>query len=139
MKHDHLISRGFVLRILLKAGVLFVALNLLFAWANPLPLLGRIPGLGYLFSYENRGRKKTNLFVFLRPYVVREEGKSSALALDRYAYIRGQVSANSIADNFLFRGFQGTQLPETLPVPPAMRRHERPRSVERKGWRNDPE
>ena len=89
---------------------------------SSLPLLGRIPGLGYLFSYENRGRKKTNLFVFLRPYVVREEGKSSALALDRYAYIRGQVSANSIADNFLFRGFQGTQLPETLPVPPAMRR-----------------
>ncbi len=89
---------------------------------SSLPLLGRIPGLGYLFSYENRGRKKTNLFVFLRPYVVREEGKSSALALDRYAYIRGQVSANSIADNFLFRGFQGTQLPENLPVPPAMRR-----------------
>ncbi len=89
---------------------------------SALPLLGRIPGLGYLFSYENRGRKKTNLFVFLRPYVVRDEGKSSALALDRYAYIRGQVSANSVADNFLFRGFQGTQLPENLPVPPAMRR-----------------
>ena len=74
---------------------------------SSLPMLGRIPGLGYLFSYENRGRKKTNLLVFLRPYVVREEGKSSALALDRYAYIRGQVAANSIADNFIFRGFQG--------------------------------
>ena len=41
---------------------------------SSLPILGRIPGLGYLFSYENRGRKKTNLFVFLRPYVVRDEG-----------------------------------------------------------------
>ncbi len=89
---------------------------------SSLPILGSIPGLGYLFSYENRSRKKTNLFVFLRPYVVRDEGTSSALALDRYAYIRGQVADSSIPDNLIFRGLQGKQLPETLPVPPAMRR-----------------
>jgi general secretion pathway protein D len=89
---------------------------------SSLPILGRIPGLGYLFSYENRGRKKTNLLVFLRPYVVRDESTSSALALDRYAYIRGQVASNSVPDNVIFRGFQGQQLPETPPVPPAMRR-----------------
>ncbi|HQR72046.1 MAG TPA: type II secretion system secretin GspD, partial [Burkholderiaceae bacterium] len=88
---------------------------------SSLPILGRIPGLGYLFSYENRGRKKTNLFVFLRPYVVREEGKSSDLALDRYSYIRGQVASTTKPDNFIFRGFEGRQLPETAPVPSAMR------------------
>ncbi len=88
---------------------------------SSLPILGRIPGLGYLFSYENRGRKKTNLLVFLRPYVVRDESTSSALALDRYAYIRGQVATNSKADNLIFKGFQSTQLPEAPPVPPAMR------------------
>ena len=87
---------------------------------SSLPILGRIPGLGTLFSYENRGRKKTNLFVFLRPYVVREEGKSSELALDRYSYIRGQVASSSKPDNVIFRGFEGRQVPETPPVAPAM-------------------
>jgi general secretion pathway protein D len=89
---------------------------------NSLPILGSIPGLGYLFSYENRGRKKTNLLVFLRPYVVRDEATSSALALDRYSYIRGAVANSTPPDNFIFRDFQGRQLPETPPVPPAMRR-----------------
>jgi general secretion pathway protein D len=89
---------------------------------SSLPILGRIPGLGYLFSYENRGRKKTNLLVFLRPYVVRDEGTSSELALDRYAYIRGQVAGNSVPDNFIFQGFKGRQLPETPQVPPTMQR-----------------
>ena len=89
---------------------------------SSLPILGRIPGLGYLFSYENRGRKKTNLLVFLRPYVVRDEGTSSELALDRYAYIRGQVAGNTVPDNFIFQGFKGRQLPETPAVPPAMQR-----------------
>jgi general secretion pathway protein D len=88
---------------------------------SSLPILGRIPGLGTLFSYENRGRKKTNLFVFLRPYVVREEGKSSDLALDRYTYIRGQVATTTKPDNFIFRGFEGRQLPETPPVAPSLR------------------
>jgi general secretion pathway protein D len=89
---------------------------------SSLPILGRIPGLGYLFSYENRGRKKTNLLVFLRPYVVRDESTSSALALDRYSYIRGAVATSTPPDNLIFRDFQGRQLPETPPVPPAMRR-----------------
>jgi general secretion pathway protein D len=87
---------------------------------SSLPILGRIPVLGTLFSYENRGRKKTNLFVFLRPYVVREESTSSALALDRYAYIRGQVNTNSKPDNLIFRGFEGRHLPDSPPVPAAM-------------------
>jgi general secretion pathway protein D len=88
---------------------------------SSLPILGSIPGIGYLFSYENRGRKKTNLLVFLRPYVVRDESTSSALALDRYSYIRGAVANSTPPDNFIFRDFQGRQLPETPPVPPAMR------------------
>ncbi|MGH6624507.1 MAG: type II secretion system secretin GspD [Burkholderiaceae bacterium] len=93
---------------------------------SSLPVLGSIPVLGALFSYENRGRKKTNLLVFLRPYVVRDEVTSSALALDRYDYIRGQVASNTAADNFIFRGLQGTQLPERPPVAPSLRRSGEP-------------
>ncbi len=40
---------------------------------SQVPLLGNIPVLGNLFKYQTRNRKKTNLMVFLRPYVVRDE------------------------------------------------------------------
>ena len=62
---------------------------------SAVPVLGRLPLIGGLFRYENRGRKKTNLLVFLRPYVIRDEIGGSTLALDRYAYIRGQIAANT--------------------------------------------
>jgi general secretion pathway protein D len=52
------------------------------------PLLGDIPFLGALFRYESRKRVKTNLMVFLRPYVVRDERGSGSLTLDRYDYMR---------------------------------------------------
>jgi general secretion pathway protein D len=89
---------------------------------SSVPLLGDLPLIGGLFRYENRARKKTNLLVFLRPYVVRDEGTSSALAMDRYDYIRGQVAAGTLPDNLIFRDMQGRQLPETPPKPPSMRR-----------------
>lgn len=64
------------------------------------PLLGDIPYLGSLFRYENKNRKKTNLLVFLRPYVMRTSGATDRLTQDRYEYIRGQqqgfVSPNMV-------------------------------------------
>ncbi|MFM8467977.1 MAG: type II secretion system secretin GspD [Oxalobacteraceae bacterium] len=53
------------------------------------PGLGDIPVLGYLFRYQSKRRGKTNLMVFLRPIVVRNEVQSVALASDRYDYLRG--------------------------------------------------
>ncbi|SDD18041.1 type II secretion system protein D (GspD) [Cupriavidus sp. YR651] len=54
------------------------------------PLLGDIPWLGALFRYENKNRKKTNLLVFLRPYIMRTASATDRLTQDRYEYIRGQ-------------------------------------------------
>ncbi|MGE5160880.1 MAG: type II secretion system secretin GspD [Betaproteobacteria bacterium] len=88
---------------------------------SQVPILGSIPLIGELFKYENRKRTKTNLLVFLRPYVVRDEGTSSALAMDRYQYIRGQVADSTVADNVIFRDLQSRQLPEKPPVAPSMR------------------
>lgn len=48
------------------------------------PVLGDIPFLRNLFRYENRNRKKTNLMVFLRPRIVREEREARDIAEDRY-------------------------------------------------------
>ncbi len=88
---------------------------------SQVPVLGDIPVVGGLFRYENRGRRKTNLLVFLRPYVVRDESTSNALALDRYDYIRGQVADATRPDNFIFRDLQARQLPASPVVPPALR------------------
>ncbi|WP_019451645.1 type II secretion system secretin GspD [Cupriavidus sp. BIS7] len=54
------------------------------------PLLGDIPYIGSLFRYENKNRSKTNLLVFLRPYVMRTASATDRLTQDRYDYIRGQ-------------------------------------------------
>lgn len=58
--------------------------------ANQIPLLADIPGIGALFRSLTRTRKKTNLVVFLRPLVMRDEAATDALSLDRYDYIRAR-------------------------------------------------
>lgn len=57
---------------------------------NKIPLLGDIPWIGQLFRSENKMRSKSNLMVFLRPVIVRDEVTSSAIALNRYNYLRAQ-------------------------------------------------
>jgi general secretion pathway protein D len=57
---------------------------------SKVPLLGDIPVLGQLFRSETRSRKKTNLMVFLRPVVLRNQEASNQLSMDRYDVIRNQ-------------------------------------------------
>jgi general secretion pathway protein D len=52
------------------------------------PLLGDIPLLGHLFRFETRKQQKTNLMVFLRPFVVRDETAARTLVIDRYDQMR---------------------------------------------------
>jgi general secretion pathway protein D len=52
------------------------------------PVLGDIPLLGHLFRFETRKQEKTNLMVFLRPYVVRDESSARSLVVDRYDQMR---------------------------------------------------
>jgi general secretion pathway protein D len=58
--------------------------------AEKVPLLGDIPILGQLFRYDTRQRSKTNLFVFLRPMILRDGASYQAMTTDRYMYIVGQ-------------------------------------------------
>ncbi len=55
-----------------------------------IPLLGDIPVLGNLFKYDSRQRSKTNLFVFLRPKILRDGESYRDLVADRYDYVIGQ-------------------------------------------------
>ncbi len=52
------------------------------------PFLGDVPFLGNLFKTESRGRKRTNLMVFLRPVVIRDAAASDSLSMDRYDLMR---------------------------------------------------
>ena len=61
------------------------------------PGLGDIPLLGGLFRYKKRTHVKTNLMVFLRPTIVRDNEESVNLAADRYDYIRN-TQLNSLTD-----------------------------------------
>ena len=53
-----------------------------------IPLLEKLPLLGGLFRNVSRTRKRTNLLVFLRPVIVRDDATATALTLDRYDDIR---------------------------------------------------
>jgi general secretion pathway protein D len=44
--------------------------------------------IGQLFRFETRRQQKTNLMVFLRPYIVRDESDARSLAVDRYDNMR---------------------------------------------------
>jgi general secretion pathway protein D len=52
------------------------------------PVLGDIPILGHLFRYETRRQQKTNLMVFLRPIIVRDDNDIRGVTLDRYERMR---------------------------------------------------
>jgi general secretion pathway protein D len=52
------------------------------------PGLGDIPVLGNLFKYRTRSGTKTNLMVFLRPTVLRNNEQSVNVAADRYDFMR---------------------------------------------------
>ena len=53
------------------------------------PGLGNLPFFGSLFRSESRSRSKTNLMVFLRPVVVRDENSVEALTQGRYQEMQG--------------------------------------------------
>ncbi|NCW77058.1 MAG: type II secretion system protein GspD [Oxalobacteraceae bacterium] len=75
------------------------------------PGLGDIPVLGYLFRYQSKRRGKTNLMVFLRPIVVRNDVQSVALASDRYDYLRGSQMAIQPEPNALLPRTDSPMLP----------------------------
>ena len=61
--------------------------------ADRWPLLGGVPVLGALFRTFSQTRKKTNLMVFLRPTVMRDEAAADALSADRYEGMRREQTA----------------------------------------------
>ena len=53
------------------------------------PGLGDLPFVGNLFRNESRSRSKTNLMIFLRPVVVRDDNSAEVLSSGRYEQMQG--------------------------------------------------
>ncbi|UXY14416.1 type II secretion system secretin GspD [Chitiniphilus purpureus] len=84
---------------------------------DKVPGLGDIPGLGNLFRYESRRWQKTNLMVFLRPYILRDGKASETLSNSRYQYLKTQQEGFRIPDHPLLPDLPKVKLPEQLPEP----------------------
>ena len=97
---------------------------------DKVPLLGDIPVVGSLFRSEKRQRTKTNLMVFLRPYVIRDASSASSIVMDRYDYMRAVGHENAPKDHWLLPNMQtpdlspldqqGTVKPPKSLIAPAM-------------------
>ena len=60
------------------------------------PLLGDLPFIGNFFKFQSGSRAKTNLMIFLRPTVIRNQDQSGNVVADRYDYMRnGQISVET--------------------------------------------
>jgi general secretion pathway protein D len=84
---------------------------------SKVPLLGDIPYLGALFRSESREKRRTNLMVFLRPVVMRDQAASDQLSADRYEQLRTQQQRQQPAPNPVLPIEGAPVLPE-LPLPP---------------------
>src|SRR6185436_8369959 len=78
---------------------------------SAVPVLGSIPILGNLFRSETRSRTKTNLMIFLRPHVLRDDKSGAQLTEDRYDYIRNQQIGAKPDYHLILPTFDGPQLP----------------------------
>jgi len=79
--------------------------------SNSVPGLGSLPVIGSLFRYDTRKRTKTNLMVFLRPYVVRDANRSASVTMDRYDYMRRAQGAVQPRDHWALPDMQAPMLP----------------------------
>lgn len=83
------------------------------------PGLGDVPVLGQFFRYDNRRRQKTNLMVFLRPVVVRNEDQAQSIVTNRYDYMRQLQQENQPERRFGLPNMEAPVLPSRRPLDPA--------------------
>jgi general secretion pathway protein D len=78
---------------------------------DKVPVLGDIPLLGNLFRHEVRQHTKTNLMVFIRPYVMRDGQAHQGLTQDRYDYLRGEQLKSQLPSHFMLPDMAAPAMP----------------------------
>jgi general secretion pathway protein D len=81
------------------------------AGEEKVPLLGDIPVFGTMFRYDTRKRTKTNLMVFLRPQVIRDEASYERLAAQQYDRVQSEQAKVGVVTNLM----PGEEPPPRLP------------------------
>ena len=56
--------------------------------SDGVPFLKDIPLIGQLFRYDSKSREKTNLMVFLRPYVIKDSHAAEELTANRQNFMQ---------------------------------------------------
>ncbi|HYR35190.1 MAG TPA: type II secretion system secretin GspD [Burkholderiales bacterium] len=75
------------------------------------PVLGDIPLIGQLFRFETRRQQKTNLMVFLRPFIVREDADVRGVTIDRYDAMRRMEEVTTPAPHPVLPEIKGPVAP----------------------------
>jgi general secretion pathway protein D len=91
------------------------------ASVDKVPVLGDIPYLGSLFRYQTRTHRRTNLMIFLRPIVLKDDKMTAEVTNDRYQYIRGLQGEMTVPPSLLLPDVPIKPLPaqpSTTPLAP---------------------
>lgn len=84
-----------------------------------IPGLSGLPVVGNLFRNEQRKRVKTNLMVFLRPVVIRDQATANSLTIDRYESIRALQQSGQPTPSVVIPVNEAPVLPPLQPQPAA--------------------
>jgi general secretion pathway protein D len=76
-----------------------------------IPVLGDLPLVGWLFRFETRRQEKTNLMVFLRPFIVRDDQGMRGITLDRYERMRTLERGTKPDDSWVLPNIPPPELP----------------------------
>jgi general secretion pathway protein D len=85
------------------------------------PLLGSIPLIGQLFRMDSTNKKKTNLMVFIKPTILRDDAQAAFETNSKYNLVRDQQLATDPEKIKLMPGETKPVLPPIAPAePPAI-------------------
>ncbi|MFJ2480111.1 type II secretion system secretin GspD [Pseudomonas sp. NPDC087598] len=87
---------------------------------DAVPWLGSLPGIGALFRNERRAITKTNLMVFLRPYIIRDSEAGRSITLNRYDFMRRAQGGLQPERSWAMPDMQAPQLPSAAQGVPAV-------------------
>ncbi|MGR3889714.1 type II secretion system secretin GspD [Pseudomonas sp. 1152_12] len=97
--------------------------------SDAVPWLSDIPGLGALFRNQKRSVSKTNLMVFLRPYIIRDSGAGRSITLNRYEFMRRAQGGLQPERSWAMPDVQAPQLPSVEKAIPGVGQQQGPRAV----------
>ncbi|MCC2644257.1 MAG: gspD [Burkholderiales bacterium] len=82
---------------------------------NGIPILSSIPWIGWLFSWQHREHRKSNLVLFLRPVIIRNAEGYKALSNQRYQYVMDQENKIQASGNLLLPDIKPVTLDNQVP------------------------